>query len=307
MKKILLINIIIFAVLLFFIEIFIWTSENIYLDKNNKNIEKKFIPFHKGIKFFNFDLENFPAKEREPEGLNYKKKPIVIFGCSYAYGFELNREDTLSYKLSNLTKRPVYNRANPGWGVQHMLYQVRKNKFYELVPEPEYAIFVLMDDHFRRLYTLTFMNREMLYENFNLRYKEKDNQLIEIRNINPVFNFIKRLYLTNKLYNFYLTNIFLRNERYQRSFDFIVKHFSESKFEMQRHWKKTKYVIVFYDEFYYDEILMNKLKDEGFIIINLPKESKLNLLSKEYTIVDYHPSAKAWEVLTPIIIKDLNL
>ena len=38
-----------------------------------------------------------------------KKKPIVVMGCSYAFGQGLKDKQTFSYKLSKKAKRPVFN------------------------------------------------------------------------------------------------------------------------------------------------------------------------------------------------------
>ena len=38
---------------------------------------------------------------RKPEGLQYKGKPILLYGCSFAYGEKLKRKDTFSSQLAN--------------------------------------------------------------------------------------------------------------------------------------------------------------------------------------------------------------
>lgn len=80
-------------------------------------------------KLNSFNYENEKIAMRNPEGLNYKKLPIILFGCSFTYGDGLNNNQTFSYKLSHLAKRPVYNRAECGWGVQHMLSNLEEKTF----------------------------------------------------------------------------------------------------------------------------------------------------------------------------------
>ena len=313
--KIIIINIIIFIFLLFIIEVGIWYCENkrLELNKDEFILKNGYIPFHGGIKKDNIDLNYFPSEEnnygRSPEGLQYKKKkPVVIFGCSYAYGFLLNKNQTLSYKLAQSTKRPVYNRAFTAWGSAHMLTQVRDELFYKQVPEPEYAIFLSMRDHFRRLYIITFMSNEMLFENFYIRYKEKNGELIRITNKNNFLNFIKRLYITQKFHHFYVNNIVLKKDDYTNGYEFYFKQLSESKKEMQKHWQNTKYVFILYDTLKDEDILLNMLKDDGFIVLNLPKLTDENLLDKKYILEkDGHPNEAAWDLLTPIIAKELKL
>ena len=180
--KFIIINTVILAIIILILEAGIWFFENnqLVLSKDEYVLKNGFFPFHKGITNFTFDEKIF---RDNPIGAEYKnKKPIVIFGCSYAYGFLLDREQTFSYKLSKLTHRTIYNRAYPAWGSAHMLYQTRDENLYKEIPEPEYVIFLSMHDHFRRLYVMTFMSGDILCENFYLRYKEKNGELIQIQN-----------------------------------------------------------------------------------------------------------------------------
>ena len=316
MKKIFLIiltNIILFFIIVLFLELIVWGCENLRIKIQDKNyIGTYLIPFHSGIKRFNYvALEEFKNPKtnltRKPEGLNYTKRPIVIFGCSYAYGLNLNNEQTFSYKLSHLTKRPVYNRAVSGWGFQHMLNQVRQDKFYVDVPEPEYAIYVMMNDHFRRLYIPTFMSINLLYEDYYLRYEIKDGKLIIKKEKNAFFEFIQRLYITQKIEHFYINNILLKPNNYNQYFPFAVKHLVESKKEMEKHWNKTKYVIVLYQTFPHDDLFIKKLKENDFIVISLKYDYNLNLDLPQYTKSDYKKKKKAWDLLTNKIIESLNL
>ena len=312
--KITLINILIIILIVLALEIGVWYCENkrLVLSKDEYVLKNGFFPFHKGMYTFNKDLSNFftgePNKGRAPEGLEYKnKKPIVIFGCSYAYGFMLNREQTFSYKLSKLTKRPVYNRAYESWGSAHMLYQARSKDLYEQIPEPEYVIFLSMHDHFRRLYVMTFMSGDILSENFYLRYKEKNGELIQIKNTNKFLNIFKRLYIFQKLHHFYVYNYILKNEDYTNGYDFYFKQLSESKKEMQKHWKNTKFVFILYDWIKDEDTLLDKLENDGYKIINLPKLVDEDLYSEKYVLEkDFHPNEEVWNLLTPIIIKELK-
>ncbi len=315
MKKIfstIIINILIFASLLFLVEVGIWAWENETLRRMNDSYRAKgLLKFHQGIKPFKLDAKHFPTPEngwgRAPEGLDFKQKPIVFFGCSFTYGMNLEKEQTLPYKFAYLTKHPTYNRAFSSWGIQHMLYQTKLEEIYSQIPEPEYVIYTIMHDHFRRLYILTFMRGQMLNEDFNLRYKEKDGKLYEIKNKNHLFNFIKRLYLTNVIYNHYVEKIKLRAENGEEYTNFALKHFIESKEEMQKHWKDTKYVVYFYDYEPNYDLLKNKLEKEDFIIIDNKDLTKEDLTTEKYMFADYHPKEAAWDLLTPKIIEKLGI
>lgn len=314
MKKklsIIFINIILIVLLLFLVEVGIWAWENESLRQRNDGYRATgLLKFHPGVKPAEIKLEYFPNPDedwgRAPEGTNFKGKPIVFFGCSYTYGLNLSPEETLPYRIAYLTKRPVYNRAYSAWGIQHMLYQAQSEELYKKVPEPEYVVYIQMHDHFRRLYLLTFTGGQMLNEDLNIRYKEKNGDLILIRNTNPFFLFIKRLYLTNKIHQLYIRKFILRKANREKYQDFALKHFIKSKEEMQKHWKNAKFVVFMYDDYNSDESYVESLKNAGFEVITCKDLTDEDLASPQYMSADYHPTAKAWDLLTPLIAKELN-
>ena len=87
----------------------------------------------------------------------------------------MNEKETISSQISKKTKRPVYNWACTGGGIQHAYYVI--NKMPKIEPEPEYIFYVCIRDHLRRL----FMNcvREDSAE--ILQYKIKNGKLIKKR------------------------------------------------------------------------------------------------------------------------------
>ncbi len=312
MKKTILfigINLFLIFIVLLITELIIWNHENTFLRSLNvfpPSIQR--LKFHPGIKNFSFNPNLFPNPNegwgRAPEGLQYNKKPIVIFGCSYAYGYNLEKEQTLSYKLANLAKQPVYNRAWTGWSVQHMLYQTRLEKFYEQIQEPEYVIYVYLNDHLRRLYLMSFAAWNILADEQNLRYKEKDGNLIQIQNNNPILRQIKRLYLTNELHRIYVEKYILKDK--QKCYDFALKHFVESKNEMQKHWENTKYIVLFYNDTSDNKVFKTNLEKNGFIIIDSSDLTNENLKDSKYMMPNEHPTEAAWDLITPKLIEKLK-
>ena len=67
--------------------------------------------------FLNKKIDYINVTPRKPDNENFKNPPILLFGCSFAYGEYLAQNQTFSYKLSKLLNSPVYNRAIPGFGV----------------------------------------------------------------------------------------------------------------------------------------------------------------------------------------------
>ena len=309
-----LINISLLLIFILAIEGIIWHQENQTLRKlgDLKPIDQN-IPFHSGIQKFYLDVEKFPESfsnyefGHQPYGLEHHKKPIVMFGCSYAYGHNLEEKQTLAYKLSNQAKVPVYNRAFSGWGIQHMLYQVKRDAFYKKVPEPSHAIFLYIPDHINRLYFHSFGPYDTLFERQNLRYIEKNGELTEIDNDNYLLNQIRRLYLVNKI-NHYLTYQKTKNiKTNKKCYEFALKHFLAARDEMNKHWKNTKYVIVFHTAKPNDKYLKELLSNNGFIIIDTNELTNKNMLDSKYMMQDFHPSEEAWNIITPELIKKLEI
>ena len=76
---------------------------------------------------------------------------------------------------------------------------------------------------------------------------------------------------------------------------------------MQKHWENTKYVVIFYTTYPNDNYLKDKLKENGFIVIDADEITGKNLLDSEYMRSDHHPKEEAWNIVTPKLIKELGI
>lgn len=258
------------------------------------------------------DYDFFIRKKglRKPYGLQYKNKPIMLFGCSFAYGMWLNDNQTFAYKLSELTKRPVYNRAYTGWGIQQMLYQLNRKDFYTEVKEPEYIIYIFIPDHEKRLL-------QTLYDFFSgepyLKYVEKDGQLEEATRI-PTF--FLRFYTVRAMLCAEQQNAYskINYKKYNQIFDLMEKTFIESKRVANQHFPNTKFIILKYygadapDSWFMKTERWHELEKKGFIVVDT-KELVGRYLDKPEDLCPdiLHPSEKAWDIVTPKLVKKLNL
>lgn len=318
--KVISINLLLIVGLIFIIDVCTWGYQNYLMHKNNERYIGVWpIKYHPRVKHFDIDLKYFPNPDenwgRAPEGLNYKKKkPIAIFGCSYAFGYELNKEQTISYKLAHKAKRPVYNRAVSAWGIQHMLYSANQPLLYEQVPEPEYAMFIMMFDHPRRIYTRSFSPGHLLNEERYLRYKNFNGQLVQktgIKGKSPIAairKLVDRSYITSVIHEAYVKNVLLSKKNSHKCVDFMVEHFIQSKNEMQKHWKNTKFIVLLYDQIDNQERFEEKLKANNIEFIELDKLVGTDLDTQEFKLEhDPHPSEKAWDLVSEKLIKELKL
>lgn len=127
---------------------------------------------------------------RAPLNIHSNLEPIYIFGCSFAYGEHLFEKDTFGAQLAKLTNRPVYNFAFPGFGVQHMLFQL-ENMTMPSSKAPKYIIYVYIHDHLRRLSTQFIQPCQLT--RYPL-YIEKNNDLIfkKFKSFSPAIFYIYR-------------------------------------------------------------------------------------------------------------------
>ncbi len=266
------------------------------------------------------EIINAKYYEQDKKGISYKNfrrpliynesglKPIILFGCSFAWGCQLNESQTFHYKLSKLMKRSVYNRALCAWGTQHMLYQLKQNDFYNEFPEPEYIIYLYISTHIERIYKYPFINKWGSRSGYNyLRYIDTKYGLKEEKRCQFV--------PYSKIYNEIILPKLMEAEARKNGFKLLEKHLIEAKKEVDKHWKNVKFVILDYeaDNYFnnYREVLnkenVEKLKKEGFIVIKTSELTDVKL-GDNFVIsgADKHPNEAAWDLITPLFVKKLQ-
>lgn len=268
-----------------------------YIVNNQKPIIKNQNYFYSFIKM-NIDNKNVL---RHPVGLNYTKKPVILFGCSYTYGFGLSEKDTLGYLLSEYNKRPVYNFGLGASGIQHMYFMIKKHliKF----PEPDFIIYVFIDDHIKRMYVNCRKKQTYDYLTYNLingKLLNKENSLPKF-----VYPYEKEL----KNYFFYK----IQYKQTDKNFDLMKAFFIETREEILKKYPNTKFVILLYDDLnqnfsYCSNKRWKELEYEKFIIIKSSELTKEKLWDNQYKLQDdMHPNGKAWIKIVPELSKKLDL
>lgn len=294
-KYIIVITNILLLILVFCVAEFLAYKEaSIYLKQSIKYTWKK----------EDYSLDNLKKSMRTPCGLKYKKPPILIYGCSYAYGFGLNEENTFGYKLSQKAKRPVYNYAMSSKGFQDALFLLEHDE--KVVPEPEYIFYVFINDHIRRM----FINCNKIDYMKYLTYKNQNDKLVQNENKYAVS---ERLYIfgviKNALYYFF-KNIF-KKPIYRLTKKYIYSINQEIKMK----YPNAKFIIIDYDngaESYFSFQKKEELKKQGIEVIQLNKEFKGILKSEKYRNsinedIFRHPNSKAWDLIVPYLVSKYNL
>lgn len=308
--KIIIINSVLILLIYFFFDLMVYNYAIIQTYKVNQKqstfVEyiKKYNKQYLDHKYLSFDkLYDTKIKFRPNEGMQYKKKPILLFGCSFTYGQGPYSDKIFSHKLSKYAERPVYNRSFEGWGVQDMLYQLKRNDFYTKVKEPEYIIYTYINGHIPRLYYEVWMtDTQVFYKNTPKGLEE--NKFFTINN--PFYN-----YIVKGIHWVYFSKLF-RGEINDPNFWpkttlFLNQHFIESKKEAEKHWKNSKFVIFVYSDSGNED--WKALEKEGFIIIKIKDLTTENIEKMKYRIskTDVHPSEAAWNLIIPLLTKKLNM
>ncbi len=312
MKKFLLINLLIIFIIFIIAELssyvmlFCKYKEDIIIFNNIVNSESKInIPFLKYSKVTLPNKKNLLSGFRPVEYKNPDLKPIILFGCSYTEGFGLKENETFSHKLAQYTNRSVYNRGVSGTGIPFLYYQLNDDDVIKELPKnPQYIIFTLIPDHFPRLFRY---RNFVLTSNHSLRYKIQDNKLIEDKIKFPFLH----SFFTSIVIEEYITN--KNSSDPKKVKDLTVKLFDESYKKIKENFPGAKFVILYFEcpldeKNRYNELLkdISKISDD---IIILYINDKLPQLTEheEYWLQDKsHPSSKAWDLIVPMISKELN-
>lgn len=288
LKKIILINLAIITIIIIAIESILYAI-TMQQYKNDK-IKPSYNLFKGGFKY-----QEEKIYFRKPCGLNYKKAPIIIYGCSFAYGGQIEENEHIGYILSKLTKRPVYNFGMSGIGLQYALNVIQNQEKIE--PKPEFLIYVFVNDQARRMYMKCFD----LFPIDILEYVEKDGKFIPQKNY---FAFLKNTLIYQNLYY----NFVYKKKTDDEKFELMKKYLYYIKKEAEEKYPGIKFVFINYDgkvKEYIDlnEERLNEIRKMDIDVIDI--ESKFDLRKKEYHVSDSdsHPSAKAWREITPYIVK----
>lgn len=241
----------------------------------------------------------YGEKFREPAGLEYKTRPIVLLGCSFAFGQGLDYKDIFSVKLSEVAKRPVYNYAKKGKGLQSSLFIIQKGVIEP--KNPEYIIYLYMDDHIRRLYSSCSIDDYVGYPIYSLN---KDGYMELKYDYFPLYRQFYTFYYWN---NVVFKKILKQNSSYNSKL--LTAYFKSMNQAIKEKYPDTKFVVLAFtnQEFLkYDSL---NLKDEEIIFINSNLLAGEDLTAEEYwqSKDDTHPTAEVWKILAPIVSEELNL
>ena len=252
---------------------------------------------------------------------NYDKEPVLLLGCSYAYGQYLSEKENFAGILKKLTNRPVYNLGviarDPALALM-LLERFKKDK--NITQKPKYIIYTYMFHHLQRLHAWNYYD---FYRKRGYIPSQKYNLLYH----SYIYHYFKDRKLDEKLwYDWDFSN-------HQKIFFNIVKDMEKNVKEIN---PDSKLIILIYNDENYDlvpnlwntvgnnEYKMNKLfeiqesekfkkelEKAGAIVISTKDLLNRTMDKPTDRVSDDpnhpHPSALAWRMIIPKLIERLKL
>ena len=234
---------------------------------------------------------------------NAEKKPVLLFGCSFAEGAGLTDNNTPCSRISKLTGRSCINRAKGAMSAQFMYYQLLNENFYKEFPEADYIIYIYIYNHLQRLYNYQI---NPLLDMFNLRYKIDDGNLKEIK---PFFKPFYSSYAVKRLLN---TKVSSLAQTEEKDFKLFNKIMLESVKLIKAHYPDAEIIMLEYPEpvsLSIPDYEREKLENMGVKLVKvLDLTQDIDIYDKKYWLEDnIHPGNAAWDVIMPRFVhKYLN-
>ena len=231
---------------------------------------------------------------------NTNKKSVILMGCSFFQDIFLKDEDLAQPLMSKLTKRNVYNLGLSGGSPIEVLYILRNfDKDPTIInifngdKNIEHIIYNYMFWHLNSLYFCT-------HPGACIRYKNENNKLVLYNN--PIKNlFIMRAIEDELAWKIRITN-------FDKAFDLFVLYMAEIRKTINEQFgKDTQFTVLVVKDKGTEP--WDKVEKLGINVININEILGFNVSSREYAISDTngHPNKKAWEVIVPALVKELNL
>ncbi|MCR5260905.1 MAG: hypothetical protein K6C94_03620 [Candidatus Gastranaerophilales bacterium] len=241
-------------------------------------------------------------------GKNYKKPGVLLFGCGFAKGLNLEPEQKFSFKLSKLTQRPVYNYGIGGAYIQHAIKLVQSGLIDNEIKKCDYAIYMIsaikgdaprLEVYPGEYSDINFLLNPQMYPVLKV---SKDNILEEPEFKNHIItdSYVARLF--NK---FYVENLKKDIKNPEKTYLHVLKLQEELK---KKNPKIKLMLFLYWSEEGEFEKYAKLLKKNDISVFSLPKATDKDIKEDKYKEPKYsHPSEEAWNEFTPLFVKEMKL
>jgi hypothetical protein len=238
-----------------------------------------------------------------------KTKHALFFGCSIAYGYGLNDNNTFPYYFQEGSEYNSYNLAFTGYGTNQMLARFEYEDISEhVVEEDGIAVYVFFWDHIER--AIGSMDRYVKWVSNAPYYEYQDDKLVRNRSFKEGRSFVSGLY--ERLYQSSIVQYFEvgfplgLNETH---FDLVSEMILESKKKYKEQFGSDKFYVAVYPSFTevdqekYEKFL-SSLTDKKIDYIDLTTDFEYK---PEHTLGgDPHPNANTNKVLSERLLKEIE-
>ena len=268
---------------------------------NIKNLfnYSKFCSFEEFVSKNNFILNKTVIKKTS-------KKPILLLGCSFAQGWKIPESMSPSQQISDITNRTVYNLSFGGGSIQHNYYRIMNDSFTNDI-NPEYIVYVFINDQIRRIYQYQFWGDKTIEY---LRYKKIDDKFERIK---PSFTFLWKFYTVKRIQEI-ICNFKVGNQ--DKSFEYFVSMMMKILSKTKEKWPDSKFIILVFPDFptinNYDFYINNDwqiFKDNGIQVISTNELINEKEFNKDIctTADKNHPNELYWKIILPSFVNKVGI
>jgi hypothetical protein len=267
-------------------------------------------PLH--AQYSNIEFSDYNADNKL--SFSSKKRSIMVLGDSFAAGRGIVPQDTFSYKLQQVTKRKVYCFASeyPDIGVQNILFYLNKNAGNKetIQKNSEYTILVFNANFIDNMYY--FVPYKDFYSNEVIEtYNQKGDDLILRDEKMHLLDYFKKTFLVQTLNQKRIERIPL-----EKKLALMKLYIQKINAEIKKQ-KNNQFVILVYasdryqseEKEVYDKF-WKEVEAEGIKVIRFDDEKHHYLTDEDYRTVEFEreePNGRAWDVVVPVVVRDLKL
>ena len=237
--------------------------------------------------------------EEERSFIKKSDKSILLLGCSYTYGSNLEANQSFSYYLSSITGQTVYNLGIPGAGVQYALYMTSQDEFAKKYPNVELAIYTFIDDHLNRNNELIKCSIFAPYCNF--RMVKKGDKYVKA---SEWYAFPSKFFL----FRYFLDGVVsIRNSKifYEKNCKTFADMLNLTNRNLKKMYPNSKFVFLCYQ--YDKNSEWFKYLDKDILVLSTYDIKEIDLNRPEYRHGnDPHPTEKVWKDLVPLLVEKLK-
>lgn len=231
---------------------------------------------------------------------NYGSKYLILFGCSYTFGYGLSDSSAIPYIINeNQNRFQVYNYSVPGYGTQQLYTLFHKKINSEIKEEDGVFLYFFLDHHVNRLVKDLFSIR---FSHYSPLLKIEDDTLIVkgmYNEIHPIWTKMVLGMENSFIYNMISrieANFFRNVENDYTTTAKVIK--ASEKAYMRQFSNNDFYVVVFPGE---SDKIVPYLEKEKVKYINLSKSVDLETIQGRQKD-GYHPNEKGAKAVAEIIL-----